>query len=351
MKSLERQLQINLAITLILVMALIWLVGSQLPRSLPDEQALQMQGYTCSPEMTGTTTRSPLVTHRQHRFKWLFPILAAGGIVLILVIQGVVIRRTFHRLDHIRTELRQLEAGNISKLDESVPAEIYPIIKEFNHLLSLMQERLERSRNALGNLAHALKTPLNLLMQHLDHDQPGVDSNRQALLQAERIHQLTERELKRARMAGLGNTTQRFDPRAELPVLVEVLARVHHKSPRCITLNIAPEITRFCDREDMLELFGNLLDNACKWAVEHVHCQIATVAGQVRITVEDDGQGRAEADLQQMAERGMRLDEAVEGHGLGLAICKDIVKLYSGNMTFGHSGHLGGFETVTIKPV
>ena len=104
MKSLERQLQVNLAITLIMVMALIWVVGSQLPRSLPDEQALQTQGYTCTPATDAVV--APIVEHRQHRFKWLFPILAAGGIGLILVIQGVVIRRTFRRLDHIRTELQ-----------------------------------------------------------------------------------------------------------------------------------------------------------------------------------------------------------------------------------------------------
>lgn len=346
MKSLERQLQVNLAITLILVMALIWVVGSQLPRSLPDQQVLQQQGYVCTPDAGGTAA-TPLVTHRQHRFKWLFPILAAGGIVLILVVQGVVIRRTFHRLDHLRAELQALEAGKISKLGEAVPAEIHPIVTEFNHLLSLMQERLERSRHSLGNLAHALKGPLNLLVQYLDQE-PDASNNQQAKLQAERIRQLTERELKRARLAGQGNTTQRFDPGVELPVLVEVLARIHHKSPRCIALDIAPDISRFGDREDMLELVGNLLDNACKWAKEHVRCQLSMVAGRVQMVVEDDGAGRTAAELQQMAERGVRLDESVEGHGLGLAICKDIVKLYGGTLAFGRSEVLGGLRVLVV---
>jgi signal transduction histidine kinase len=348
MKSLERQLQVNLAITLVLVMALIWLVGSQLPRSLSDEQALQIRGYT-STEATDTAV-APVLEHRQHRFKWLFPFLAAGGIVLILIIQSVVIRRTFRRLDPIRRELVQLETGDIGKLSEAVPAEIYPIIRELNHLLSLMQERMERSRNALGNLAHALKGPLNLLTQYLDQDVPDANSNQQAQLQAERIRQLTERELKRARMAGLGNTFQRFDPHAELPVLVDVLARIYHKSPRCITLDIAPEITRFGDREDMLELIGNLLDNACKWATEHVRCRIHANTRHIHISVEDDGQGRTEAELQQMSQRGIRLDESVEGHGLGLAICQDIVKLYGGTLAFGHSETLGGVRVLVSLP-
>ncbi len=340
MKSLERQLQVNLAIILVLVMALIWGVGMALPWFFEGTQSVH--------SATVVLPVPDVAQHRPQRFKWLFPLLAAAGIALILVIQGIVIRRTFQRLDYIRAELQQLDAGNINKLNEAVPAEIYPIIKEFNHLLSLMQERLERSRNALGNLAHALKTPLNLLTQHLDAD-ISATSHQQAQLQAERIRQLTERELKRARMAGLGNTTQRFDPRVELPVLVEVLAQVHHKSPRCITLDIAPTITRFGDREDMLELLGNLLDNACKWAQQQVRCQISRVAGKVQISVEDDGNGRTEAELQQMTARGVRLDESVEGHGLGLSICKDITKLYGGTLVFARSTQLGGLRvTVTF---
>jgi signal transduction histidine kinase len=336
MTSLERQLQINLAMTLIAVMALIWVVGSQFPRFAPH-------AYTVA-ESTGMP-----VSERPQRFKWIFPILAAGGIALTLGIQGMVIRRTFRRLDRIRAEVRELEAGKLSMLSEDVPAEIYPIIHEFNHILSLMQERLERSRNSLGNLAHALKAPLNLLVQYLDQE-PDANHNQQAQLQAERIRQLTERELKRARMAGQGNTTQRFDPRAELPTLVDVLARIHHKSPRCIALDIAPDITRFGDREDMLELVGNLLDNACKWATQHVRCQLACVDAHILITVEDDGAGRSAAELQQMAARGVRLDESVEGHGLGLSICKDIVKLYGGELAFGRSAALGGLQVTVALP-
>lgn len=323
MKSLERQLQINLAVILALVMGLIWLVGSQFPHD-----------HVPSPD-------APL------RFKWLFPFLAAAGIGLVLLIQRMVIRHTFRHLDKVHHELRKLETGGIQKLTEEVPSELYPIVREFNYLLNLMHERLERSRNSLGNLAHALKGPLNLLVQHLDEPETE-DCTQQAKLQAERIRQLTERELKRARVAGQGNTTERFDPHKELPVLVDVLSRIHHKNPRCIMLNIAPEITRFGDREDMLELIGNLLDNACKWATEHVYCQISRYAGQVRIIVEDDGPGRTDEELQQMAERGVRLDESVEGHGLGLSICKDIVKLYGGTIAFERSDHLGGVKVVIV---
>lgn len=366
MTSLERQLQVNLALTLAGVMALIWMIGSQLPRSLPDLQTLQMQGYTCTlTGLTGETagklqtaqenglayrattadaTGSLLpVTHRQHRFKWLFPFLATGGIVLTLVVQGAVIRRTFRRLDHIRTELLALEGGLIGQLNEAVPAEIHPIVTEFNRLLSLMQERLERSRQALGNLAHALKGPLNLLVQYLDQ-QPDTPDSHQARQQAERLRQLTERELKRARLAGQGNSTRRFDPRVELPVLVDVLKRLHHTQACEIRYHIDPAITRFADREDMLELVGNLLDNACKWATQRVRCDIHLQGNRVQIIIADDGTGCTPETLQQIAGRGVRLDESVEGYGLGLAICQDIVKLYGGTLTFTQSPTLGGLQ-------
>lgn len=337
MKSLERQLQVNLAITLIAVMALIWLAGMLLPRTLPEGQ------------FAANTEHYPLpANQRPQRFKWLFPFLAAGGIVLILGVQSLVIRRTFRRLDVIRAELQQLEAGKIHKLTDTVPTEIYPIVKELNHLLSLMQERLERSRHALGNLAHAFKSPLNLLVQYLD-ELPASETSQHAKLQAERIRQLTERELKRARMAGVGNTTQRFDPHEELPILVAILTKVHHKSPRCIHLEIAPEITRFGDREDMLELIGNLLDNACKWAREQVFCSIDWHEQHILIVVEDDGQGCSDAALQQMTQRGIRLDESVEGHGLGLSICKDIAKLYGGTLLFTHAKR-GGVRVEVVLP-
>ncbi|MEN9373066.1 MAG: hypothetical protein RIR79_618 [Pseudomonadota bacterium] len=315
-KSLERQLQAQLAINLILVMVLIWVVGNVFSYAIPQETP-------------------------SHRFRWMFPILASLGIGTILFLQRAIIRHTFRQLDGIRLELQQLKAGQISQLNEEVPAEMESIVKEFNHLLRLMHDRLERSRNALGNLAHALKTPLCWLKQYA-----GTLNNPAALTQCDRIQQLTERELKRARMAGLGKTMQYFDPYTELPLLIQVLRQVHSSPPQIaqIDCKIDPTITRFGDREDMLELIGNLLDNACKWAQNHVQCHISLENHEVRIVIEDDGIGCNAAELQQLSERGVRLDETVEGHGLGLAICKDIVQLYDGALVFARSPSLGGLQ-------
>jgi len=291
---------------------------------------------------------SLLMKNRQH-FSLLFIAIGFIGFFLMLALQRYVIRRLFKHLDKSRQEIQQIESGERQQLSEDVPTEIYPLVTEFNHSLSLMQQRMERSRNSLGNLAHALKTPLSLLMQQLDSEEDLSQARRQA----ERIRQLTDRELKRARLAGLGNTTQRFDPREELPTLIEVLKQAHQKTGLNVNLKIADSIKVFGDREDMLELMGNLMDNAYKWAESNVNVSLLINKSKdsISIIVEDDGEGKTTQALEQLAQRGVRLDESVEGHGLGLAICKDIIKLYAGTIQFGRSEALGGFYVEVNLPL
>ncbi len=293
---------------------------------------------------------SLLMKNRQY-FSLLFISIGVIGFFLMLALQRFVIRRLFKHLDKSRQEIQQIESGKRQQLSEDVPTEIYPLVKEFNYSLSLMQQRMERSRNSLGNLAHALKTPLSLLMQQLDSN--GEKNLELAKHQAERICQLTNRELKRARLAGLGNTTERFDPREELSTLIEVLKQAHQRSDLEVSLDIDEAIKLFGDREDMLELMGNLMDNAYKWAKSQVKLSVNIDKKQkeINITVEDDGAGKSIQELEQLAQRGVRLDESVEGHGLGLAICNDIVKLYGGSIYFNQSEKLGGFKVKVNLPM
>ncbi|MFC1684082.1 sensor histidine kinase [Pseudomonadota bacterium] len=290
---------------------------------------------------------SPLESHLS-LFQWTFAGLALAALFILLAIQKQVITRSLQSLEHVRIEMQQLEKGDITTLSEDVPSELLPMVQEFNSLLVLLAQRLERSRNALGNLAHALKAPLNLLMQYLDtqelDEHPTLRNQTQ--VQAQRIQQLMERELKRARLAGASTPGQRFDPHNDLPALVTVLQQVHQQKGLNIQYKIDNETPNFADREDMLELLGNLLDNACKWAKQQVNCNISG-SNTITILIEDDGPGRSEQELDQMMQRGVRLDETVDGHGLGLAITTDIVKLYGGDMRFDNSEQLGGLR-VTV---
>ena len=293
---------------------------------------------------------TPIYRERDDFIRW-FALLALVGLFALLLVQSLIVRRSFKRLDKVRDNVRQLEQGKAVELSEDVPIEVLPLVQEFNHLLRLLSQRLERSRNALGNLAHALKGPLNLLTQYFDVDACDTTNadREQAVLQTDRIHQLMERELNRGRLAGKDLSTQRFDPTKEMQDLIAVLQQVHRDKGISIQYQVDEPVEPFGDREDMLELLGNLLDNACKWALSKVVCRIEG-GEQISILVEDDGAGLKDDDIQYLTLRGSRIDENVEGHGLGLAIVGDIVKLYGGSISFSRSSKLGGLSIQIFLP-
>jgi signal transduction histidine kinase len=180
----------------------------------------------------------------------------------------------------------------------------------------------------------------------VEKDGGGVTSA-EARAQVDRIGELMERELSRAKLAGAGLHSQRFNPTEELPDLAGLLRQLHPELD--IQWQVEEGASAFGDREDMLEMLGNLLDNACKWARSRVTCRVQ-VGAAIELVVADDGKGISDDELEHLAERGVRLDETVEGHGLGLAIVKNIVELYAGEMVFGRSSELGGLQVLVRLP-
>lgn len=268
---------------------------------------------------------------------------------VLLIVQRRIVRHSFTSLTAISRELRQLEQGAARQLITQAPLEVQPLVTEVNRLIALMDQRLQRSRNALGNLAHALKGPLNLITQICDNEilrqHPAI---RDELRQHTKIlQQLIEHELKRARLAGSGGSGQYFQPQDEMPSLEKLLLRIHERKRLHIQHEYPAHALGDTDRDDMLELLGNLLDNACKWARSQVNYSIQQDQ-TFNIMVEDDGPGCNDEELKILTQRGVRLDESVPGHGLGLAIVKDIVKLYEGEMQFDRSPKLGGLR-VALK--
>jgi signal transduction histidine kinase len=274
-------------------------------------------------------------------------VLSLAALLLLLLIQVWVIRRGLKPLAGLRTELQQLERGETEKLEQPVPAEITPLVEEVNRLLMVLQHRLLRSRNAMGNLSHALKTPLTLMFQILERKQ-GDEDCVQLLEQAQRIEGNINRELSRARMAGQSPGGVWLKPEQDVRDLASTLEAVYRQRIK-IELQIAEITGLSADREDMMELVGNLLDNACKWASGRVIFNMSQPSG-LYMVIEDDGPGMESEELQLVTSRGVRMDEAKQGHGLGLAIVREIVEAYDGRLELGQSDVLGGLRVLVCFP-
>ncbi|CRN04494.1 sensor histidine kinase [Pseudomonas fulva] len=255
------------------------------------------------------------------------------ALALVLVLQRMTVTRSLRPLERARQQIAQLQQGQRSQLDAQVPSELVPLVGQINHLLSHTEDSLRRSRNALGNLGHALKTPLAVLLSLASNERlQGLPEVRaQMREQLQQIEQRLARELNRARLAGDALPGAQFACDEELPGLLSTLGMIHgeglvlsHAMPAGLLLP--------WDREDMLELLGNLLDNACKWADSEVHLGIATSEDHYQLWVDDDGPGIPYQQRVQVLERGSRLDEEVDGHGLGLGIVRDIVQAWGGQL-------------------
>ena len=294
------------------------------------------------------------ITPLQREFEQFQNVYMVASLLILgslIVIQSLIVQLSFRPLHRVRQDIAQLERGDISQLRESVPTEVRPVVQEMNRLLRVLEERLRRSRNALGNLAHALKTPLTLVMQLAEREdmEKAPEARAQLREYTTILHHRLERELRRARLAGGASASQRLVLDDEIPPLVETVRRLYPDMDLDIICCIPQQTVFRGDREDVLELLGNLLDNACRWARHHIAITVEHTS-QLYLMIEDDGPGCPAEVLQHLTKRGLRLDESISGHGLGLAICKDIVQQYNGDIVFGRSSQLGGFLVEVTLP-
>jgi signal transduction histidine kinase len=267
--------------------------------------------------------------------------LSLAVVALLLAVQRRLLRRAFRRLDPVRSQIQRIALGAEGHLPEQVPQEVQPLVAAINHLLDAWREHLQRSRNSLGNLAHALKGPLHRLLRETD------DEDRRA--QLTRMSTLIERELTRARVAGRGTPGQWFRPQADVADLLEAMTKLYPERGLRMRQRVeAPEHLPF-EREDLLELLGNLIENATKWAREEIRVDLS-YGPPLELSVEDDGPGVDPSHLHDLPERGLRLGEAAPGHGLGLGIVHDIARLYGGSVEFDRSPSLGGLRVRVSCP-
>jgi signal transduction histidine kinase len=274
---------------------------------------------------------------------------AVGSLIALtalIILQTLIVRAGLLPLAKAKDDLARLERGETDSINEEMPTEALPLAREINRLLGALRERLRRSRESAGNMAHALKTPLSALQQILESDAPERDTQTQKRIESHftTIMNRMERELSRARLAGAATPGRMFNAEADIPDIVATLEKIYREKNLAVTWSAEPGAIVQMDREDALELVCVLMDNACKWAAKRVQVSVHNSPDGALLTVEDDGPGLPEEDIAKIVKRGARLDESSTGHGLGLSIASDIVESYAGSMEFGRSKRLNGFE-------
>jgi len=285
-------------------------------------------------------------------FQWRFGLAILVIVVLLLLAQSWIIRLGMRPVKQTALAIKQLEAGETNKLPEAVPEEVLPLVREVNHLLEQQQQRLQRSRLAMGDLAHAIKTPLALVMQWYESLDAAEQSRHETVLrQVKQIQQRIDNELKRARMAGDQRGRSRFNLQKDLPPLLDTLQRLHSQSDVHCDLHYETGLILPLEQEDATELLGNLLDNAWKWADTAIRLSFEKQDGQLLIVIDDDGPGIEPDQVEHLLQRGRRADESVSGHGIGLSIVKQIVESYQGTLQLERSEQLGGLRVVVELPL
>jgi signal transduction histidine kinase len=281
-----------------------------------------------------------------------------GVLAIVLLLTTMFqVRFGLAPLKRISDSLAAIRSGTAERLEGRFPEEIAPLARETNALIEANREIVERARTHVGNLAHALKTPLSVIMNEATargDDPLAVKVREQANVMRDQVQRHLERARIAARATVVGTVT-------EVAPVVTSLARSMEKihRDRGIAIDIdAPRETRFLgERQDLEEMVGNLVDNACKWAQSRVAVEVmparadsAQAGHTLRVVVDDDGPGLTVAQREQVqGRRGNRLDETKPGSGLGLSIVVDLAALYGGALTLG-TAPIGGLRAELVLP-
>ena len=294
------------------------------------------------------TPRAPFMFHR------IFVHMDMLGIVVVVCL-GVgllLVRRGLSSFDELRVRLVAVKEGQARRLEGHYPAEVLPLVQDLNSLLDDREQRVKRALTTAGDLAHGLKTPLTLLNQQADRAKAAgqIELAVGIMQQVERMRRQVDYHLAHARAsASGGNPSARSHVLTSADGLARTMMTIHADRRVAIDVNVPHEHFARAQREDLDELLGNLIDNACKWAKSRVEITSSFDAGDVVMTVDDDGPGLASELREAVLQRGVRADEAAPGSGLGLAIVADLAELYRGSIALGTSP-LGGLRATLRLP-
>ena len=290
-----------------------------------------------------------------HQHAHLMAVLA----ILTAIAGFAVVRSGLAPLDELRRRLRAIQGGAERRLQGRYPSEVQPLVDDMNALLGHQEQAVQRALAKAGDLAHGLKTPLAVMSQDAQRAAAAGQSDLATALseQIERMRRQIEYHLAHARAAASGaNAGVRCSIAASAEPLARTLLRLYAGRGIAIDVRVPPDHEVRCQREDLDEMLGNLLDNACKWATSRVVITSMILPPEggshepaVTITVDDDGPGLPETMREAVLQRGVRVDEAAPGSGLGLAIVRDLAAVYGGTIALEASA-IGGLRARLSLP-
>ena len=269
-------------------------------------------------------------------------LLGIGSVIIGLV----QVQRGMSSLRRLRVDLASVRDGSAPRVDGRYPAEVQPVVDDLNALLEHRERAVARAVAKAGDLAHGLKTPLAVLAQEAEGAEAAGHHELAAAIgeQVDRMRRQMDYHLAQARAAASGG---RLGARCSLlesaQGLVRTMQRLHADRGLSIHIDVTPDHSIRGQREDLDEMLGNLLDNACKWARTRVAVESAIRDSHIVISVDDDGPGIEPSMRDAVLRRGVRADEAAPGSGLGLAIVRDLAELYGGSIALEQSP-MGGLR-------
>jgi signal transduction histidine kinase len=280
----------------------------------------------------------------------LTPLIVTLVLLAMGLIGGVVlqVRLGLRPLTLLRAELTQIRRGKADRIAGSQPTEIQPLVAELNTLLDQNAANLERARRHVANLAHGLKTPLATLALALR--EPGRDQDGRLQPLVTTMDRRIRHHLTRARAAALGGadrTSTLLAPR--IADHVAAFAKLYAEKRLEFVIDRAAEIAVACEAQDLDEMLGNLLDNACKWSRRQVHVAAEEGHRKVSISIDDDGPGLTDEQSKDVMRAGQRIDESAPGYGFGLPITRELAELYGGSLTLVRSPG-GGLRSMLSLP-
>jgi signal transduction histidine kinase len=274
-------------------------------------------------------------------------------VAFIFIIIGVAqMRRGLSPFDALRGRLAAVRDGRERRLEGRYPSEVQPLVNDLNALLDHRDEAVRRALGKAGDLAHGLKTPVAVLMHEADRaDAAGQhDVAAEMRTQLDRMRRQLDYHLAHARAAASGAPLGARSSVAEsASALARTLLRLHADRGLTIDVHVDANHAVRAQREDLDEMLGNLLDNACKWAKSQVSITSSIDDANILITIDDDGPGLDPAMRDAVLQRGVRADEAAPGSGFGLAIVRDLVELYGGSIAL-ERAEAGGVRAVLRLP-